>query len=226
MLLVGCSLDLGGDAVDAPGEGDADVGGDAVLGPCPAYSGLTAAGRAWTWRYTDEQAAVSGPGEWTVTLVSLEADGTWTTETEGLYDVPNFDYYRIRYEQSGGCDEDGAWTTRSESVTEYALDGMDATLTSTTTFTTPYLLVPAGVTAGGEWEVAVEGTTESSAAPPSDFAYTLVLRAVRVEDVSVPAGDFAAMRFATEAAGGEGVFWADAGIGSVATSGGELVSFE
>ncbi len=229
-LLFGCPVTDGGDKpegdADTDADSDTDTDTDVDLGPCPAYTGLTAQGRSYTYRYNDEQAAETGPGTWTTTLTALGVDGAWTTQMEATYEVEGFDSYTSSSTSTGGCDAEGAWMASTETTITYVFGGHETVIEGSTTYSPPYYFLPPAVTEGDRWTIQVAGTTESSSAPPSDFDYELTIEAVATTSVTVPAGTFTTLEFESSSEFGSFTYWADASVGQVETEVAELVSYE
>jgi hypothetical protein len=215
--------DKPGDESDADTDADSDADSDADAdadadGPCPAYSGFGAVGTTWEYEYTGGAAGTYTSTVATIEGGAIELVGEGETTSGG---------YTTTFTSSTWfeCDAEGAWLVSSHS--DNVTDVGDSTVESWSdaTYDPPALLIPSGLAVGVQWETAYVGESTTNTGGPYAFDFTYSYEVTEETSVTVPAGTYTTLHAVGSADSSSTEFWADRNVGTVKSSGTELVSY-
>lgn len=225
--LVAC-LDKADDNDDADGGSDETSdsgwtdGGTGGGGACPDLLPLDDIGAVKVYEYVDG-ATVSGG--YTVTWTgpeTREGETVYGARTEMAYSGDGFEaeydtrsWYR--------CDGDGAWLLAQDSEGVTVTSAGETPTSSTTTYTTPPLVMIPDAGVGDTWTYSYEAVTVDHTGYKSTYGEEYGLAVVERADVTVPAGTYDALLVDYEGGGGGYATWYAAGVGAVANDYVELV---
>jgi len=188
-------------------------------------------GARWQWRYTDAYAAEVGQdARWSNEVTRVDGN-TAVLAYEGEIFADSFEDYTYSGETRYRCD-DGLWALRSETRTEYRINGTDYWSEAANDYGSGWLVLPANPAPGETWSVDVEGTStvETSQSDKSSQSFSWSWD-YRIEDggtVDTPAGTFdATLMISSTNENGTSSWYADKHAGTVVQAGdyAELVSW-
>ena len=188
---------------------------------CGAWAGIQAEGTVWKWDLDVLTTTTD-----LVSTVTALGDGRATIESTYSYSTTYHDYSNdITAVYS--CDADGLSLLSTSNVYDNGANSGGTQGTLTTTYDTPYLLLPPDLSAGDTWQATVKGTSvDSGMGSTTTFDYTIDSDVVGEDDVSVTAGDYSAMKVDSDEAGSSVYRWWAEDVGEVQAEDRDLVAYE
>lgn len=191
---------------------------------CVDYSGFLSPQSQHAYRTPDDWAAENGTaGTWSRGITSWEeSDGVVliTVEQSGSFAVTGYESYTTLQRSSYRCDADGVWLLSTRLEYAYTYHGAAYSGWSEVSYTDPMLVLRPELTVGSSWGSTTHTvtTTSSGGAPEQDLAYHFEVSGE--ESISVPAGEFSALKLVNTLDGSE--VWLDADAGLVRSANMEL----
>lgn len=200
-------------------DGDTHPTGDTV-GVCGAYMGQVGSTLTYTFTETSQMT-----GTTVVTFTSLDA-GTGEAVFDSTSNITTAQSTSTTTTvQNARCQPDGVHAVSITTDYSVTAGGQMFTGSTDTTYDPPFLLLPADVAVGSDWDMSTAGTTTDSNSGTSTFSISQTASATGMESVTVPAGTYTSLAITyTPSTGDPFHAWIASGVGTVKTDSTELSS--